>query len=43
MQYRGWIVVYSGSSWIAWKGRERLEAATEEELQQQIDQREEGE
>ena len=43
MQYRGWIVVYSGSSWIAWKGRGRLEAATEEELYEQIGQREEGE
>ena len=43
MQYRGWTVVYSGFSWLAWKVWERLEAVTEEELQQQIDQREEGE
>ena len=42
MQYRGWIVVYSGFSWLAWKRRERLEAATEEELREQINQREEG-
>ena len=43
MQYKGWTVVCSGFSWLAWKGREHLKAATEEELQQQIDQREEGE
>lgn len=43
MQYKGWIVVCTRSAWIAWKGGERLETATEEELYGQIDQQEEGE